>query len=51
MSSRYSDLSLYKRIASEARPYWAHLAGICLLSLLVRAVDFAESAAVENRGR
>jgi ATP-binding cassette subfamily B protein len=34
MSSRYTDLSLYKRIASEARPYWAHLAGICLLSLL-----------------
>ena len=34
MSSRYSDLSLDKRIASEARPYWAHLAGICLLSLL-----------------
>ena len=34
MSSRYSDLSLYKRIAVEARTYWAHLAGICLLSLL-----------------
>ena len=34
MSSRYSDLSLYKRIAAEARPYWVHLAGICVLSLL-----------------
>ena len=34
MSSRCTDLSLYKRIISQARPYWAHLGGICLLSLL-----------------
>jgi ATP-binding cassette subfamily B protein len=34
MSTRYSDVSLYKRIAAEARPYWAHVAAICLFSLL-----------------
>ena len=34
MSSRYSDLALYKRIGAEARPYLPHLAGICLLSML-----------------
>jgi ATP-binding cassette subfamily B protein len=34
MSSRYTDLYLYKRILSQARPYWIHLIGICLLSLL-----------------
>ncbi len=34
MARRYSDLSLYRRIAAEARPYWPHLAAICLFSLL-----------------
>jgi ATP-binding cassette, subfamily B, bacterial len=34
MARRYSDLSLYRRIADEARPYWLHLTAICLFSLL-----------------
>ncbi|HTL60859.1 MAG TPA: ABC transporter ATP-binding protein [Nitrospira sp.] len=34
MTRRYSDVSLYQRIAAEARPYWPYLAAICLFSLL-----------------
>jgi ATP-binding cassette subfamily B protein len=35
MSGRaYTDLGLYRRLLREARPYWLHLVGIFLLSLL-----------------
>ncbi len=30
----YSDLALYGRLLRQARPYWLHMAGIVLLSLL-----------------
>jgi ATP-binding cassette subfamily B protein len=29
-----SDLSLYRRLLGEAKPYWGHIAGVLLLSLL-----------------
>jgi ATP-binding cassette, subfamily B, bacterial len=32
--SRYSDLTLYRRLLRQAKPCWPHLAGIFLLSLL-----------------
>jgi ATP-binding cassette subfamily B protein len=31
---RYSDLSLYRRALLQARPYWIHIVGIFLLSVL-----------------
>jgi ATP-binding cassette, subfamily B, bacterial len=31
---RYSDTELYRRLAALARPYWAHLSALFLLSLL-----------------
>ena len=31
---RPSDLRVYRRLLSQARPYWIHLAGIFVLSLL-----------------
>jgi len=31
---KYSDLGLYRRILSQARPFWGHIAAIFLLSLL-----------------
>src|SRR5579885_936491 len=34
MKSRYSDWAILKRMAVQARPYWPHIAGIFLLSLL-----------------
>lgn len=35
MSTRdYSDRSLYGRLLKQARPYWLHIAGVFLLSLL-----------------
>ncbi|MBI4524295.1 MAG: ABC transporter ATP-binding protein [Deltaproteobacteria bacterium] len=33
MSRNYTDLILYRRLLEQARPFWAHLAGIFLLSL------------------
>jgi ATP-binding cassette, subfamily B, bacterial len=30
----YSDLTLYRRILREARPYWLHIGGIFLINLL-----------------
>jgi ATP-binding cassette, subfamily B, bacterial len=33
-TARYSSLTLYRRLLRQARPYWAHIAGILLLSLL-----------------
>jgi ATP-binding cassette, subfamily B, bacterial len=32
--ARYSTLTLYRRLLRQARPYWTHIAGILLLSLL-----------------
>ena len=35
MSTRaYTDLALYRRLLSRARPYWLHAVGIFVLSLL-----------------
>ena len=34
MKSRYSDWAILRRMALQARPYWIHVAGIFLLSLL-----------------
>ena len=31
---RYSDMSLYRRLLAQARPYWPHIAGFLLLDLL-----------------
>jgi ATP-binding cassette, subfamily B, bacterial len=31
---RYTDFALYRRLLRQARPYWPHIAGIFLLSLL-----------------
>jgi ATP-binding cassette, subfamily B, bacterial len=31
---RYSDRALYRRVLSEARPFWGHIAAIFVLSLL-----------------
>ena len=31
---RYSDLAIYRRVLREARPYWRHIFGIWLISLL-----------------
>ena len=31
---RYSDVTIFRRILQEARPYWPHLGGIFLLGLL-----------------
>ncbi|HKR31730.1 MAG TPA: ABC transporter transmembrane domain-containing protein, partial [Terriglobales bacterium] len=33
-STRHPELRLFRRLLSEARPYWPHIAGIFLLSLL-----------------
>ena len=33
-STRYRDIALYKRVLREARPYWPHIVGIFLVSLL-----------------
>jgi ATP-binding cassette, subfamily B, bacterial len=33
-TARYSSLTLYRRLLRQARPYWPHIAGILLLSLL-----------------
>jgi ATP-binding cassette subfamily B protein len=33
-AARYTTLTLYKRLLCQARPYWAHIVGILLLSLL-----------------
>src|SRR5919201_2967028 len=30
----YTDITLYRRLLRQARPYWLHIAGILLLSLL-----------------
>jgi len=30
----YSDLELYRRLLTQARPYWLHIAGVLLLDLL-----------------
>lgn len=35
---RYSDLTLYRRLLRQARPYWAHIVGIFLLDLTRSAV-------------
>ena len=35
---RYNDLTLYRRLLSQARPYWPHIAGIFLLDLLKSSV-------------
>jgi ATP-binding cassette subfamily B protein len=34
MKSQYSDWAILQRMALQARPYWIHIAGIFLLSLL-----------------
>jgi ATP-binding cassette, subfamily B, bacterial len=39
MKSQYSDWRILKRVASEARSFWPHLAGICLLSFLATPVS------------
>jgi ATP-binding cassette subfamily B protein len=31
---RYGDLTIYKRLMKQARPYWLHIAGIFLLGLV-----------------
>src|SRR5437763_80295 len=31
---RYTDVALYRRLARLARPYWPHILGIFLISLL-----------------
>ena len=33
-SGRYTDLTLFRRLLGQARPYWPHLGGVLLLSLL-----------------
>jgi len=33
-----TDLALYRRLWREARPYWPHLAGMFLLSLLATPI-------------
>ena len=33
-AARYTTLTLYQRLLRQARPYWLHIAGILLLSLL-----------------
>jgi ATP-binding cassette, subfamily B, bacterial len=33
-AGNYSELNLYRRLLRQARPYWPHLGGIVLLSLL-----------------
>ena len=33
-AARYTTLTLYRRLLRQARPYWAHIAGILLLGLL-----------------
>jgi ATP-binding cassette subfamily B protein len=33
-TTRYTDLTLYRRLLRQARPYWWHIGGIFLLSLL-----------------
>src|SRR5439155_11343981 len=33
-TARYSDFVLYRRVLGHLRPYWLHLSGILLLSLL-----------------
>lgn len=35
---RYSDLALLRRLLGQARPYWLHLTGVFLLSLLAAPV-------------
>src|SRR5438445_10926846 len=32
--AHYSDVALYRRLLRQARPYWLHLVGVFLLSLL-----------------
>src|SRR5207249_3723335 len=34
MQTRGSDMAIYRRLFLQARPYWLHIAGIFLLSLL-----------------
>lgn len=31
---RYSDVALFRRLAGQARPYWPHIAGLLLVSVL-----------------
>ena len=31
---QYSDVALFRRLASQARPYWLHMAGLLFVSLL-----------------
>src|SRR5207244_9442406 len=33
-AAKYSDFVLYRRVLGHVRPYWLHLSGILLLSLL-----------------
>jgi ATP-binding cassette subfamily B protein len=36
--SRYGDRGLYRRLLSEARPFWPHLLGVALLDLLAAPI-------------
>lgn len=39
----YTDLTLYKRLLREARPYWPHIVGIFLLDWQLALVALAVS--------
>ena len=34
-----TDLTLYRRLVEEARPYWVHVAGLLALSLLSAPIN------------
>src|ERR671938_127812 len=36
---RYRDLSLYRRLIRQARPFWAHIAVLFVISLLESPID------------
>src|SRR5574338_962814 len=38
MAASYSDLTLYRRLLAQARPYWPHLGGLFALGLLTTPI-------------
>ncbi len=40
---KYSDLTIFRRIFLQSRPYWVHLVGIFLLSLLAAPLYYTWS--------
>ena len=43
-SGRYTQLTLYRRLLLQARPYWTHIAGALLLNLATAPLNLYQVA-------